>query len=161
MGMYVSFVRVTPQQLEQAIKDLEWSEEYLESLYEDGAEPLPDDAEADLEKSWDALDHLFSAAGVRFSIQEDGDCVASGDGWYHNGWSVEEVTAAAKVLKETSFDALTAHCDAAALSKDEVYPMRHMWDAGDVESLRFAFDSLRTFFLAAAKSGHGALMSFG
>lgn len=161
MGMYVSFIRMTPEQLEQATKDPEWVDQYLDDLYDSDAEPLPEGFDADIQKSWSALDHLFGAAGVSFSIQEDGFCVAMGDGWYHNGWSVEEVAAAAKILKETSFDAMAEHCDAEALSSATVYPMGHMWDAEDFEGLRDDFEMLQAFFVAAAGSGHGALMSFG
>lgn len=161
MGMYVSFVRMTAQQLERAGKDPDWAEEYLEGLYEADAEPLPEGADVDIQKSWAALDHMFFAAGVPFSIQDGGDTIVMGDCWYYNGWDVDDVARAAKVLEETTVDAMAEHCDAAELSKEEVYPMRHMWDAEDIESLRDDFDALKAFFLATAESGHGAMMNFG
>lgn len=161
MGMYVSFVRLTPAQLEQADRDPEWAEQYLEDLYDSEAEPLPENADVDIQKSWAGLDHLFDNAGVPFSIQEGGDCIANGDGWYLNTWTVEDVVRAAKVLKETSFDAIAEHCDAEQLSRAEVYPMRHMWDADDMESLKWDYEQLQGFFAAAAASGHAAMMSFG
>lgn len=160
MGMYVSFVRLTPAQLERAHADPEWAERFVDELY-DSEEPLPEGADVDIQKSYSALDHLFDEAEVSFSIQQDGVNVAMGDGWYLNAWSVEEVAQAARVLTETTFDAMAKHCDAAALSAAEVYPMRHMWDAEDFASLRYDFDALKAFFLAAAESGHGAMMSFG
>lgn len=161
MGMYVNFIRMTTEQLAQATKDPEWAEQFVEDLYDFEADPPPEGIDADIEKSWEALDHLFAAAGVDFDIQMGGYTIAMDDGWYYNGWGVEEVAAGAKALKGTSFDALAEHSSPESLSESTVYPMRHLWDAEDFAMLRDDFERLQAFFVAAAESGHGAMMTFG
>lgn len=159
--MYVSFVRVTAEELEKATLDEAWGERFLAEFYDWDTRPPAKNSEVDIQKSWAALDHLLDKAMVPLSIQEDGYCLVNGDGWYRNGWTVDEVARAAQTFTRTPFETLAAHYDAEAMSREEVYPNRRCWDQDDLRYLERDFDSLRDFFLAAAASGHAVIMSFG
>lgn len=161
MGMYVTFVRMTPDELDKAETDPDWAEQFLEDFYDYDGTPPPENSEVDIQKSWAGLDHLLDEAMLPFSIQEGGYCIANGNGWYLNLWTVADLADAAKFLAETPFDTLAAHYDAEAMSREEVYPNARCWDADDLQYLRRDYDDLRAFFVAAADSGHGAMMSFG
>lgn len=159
MGMYMTFVRLTPAELATAVKDPEWAEEFVDEFYEDDdLEPL---ADLDLEKSWAGLDYLTDEAGAHLALLDSGTRIISDDSCI-DGWDTELVKEKAKLLNATPFAKLAVHFDADAMMSQDVYP--GVWDAdpeGELESLEWNYGRMVEFFTAAAASGHAVLMSWG
>ncbi|ADD45847.1 YfbM family protein [Stackebrandtia nassauensis] len=159
MGMYMTFVRLTPAELTKAVNDPEWAEEFVDEFYEDDdIDPL---ADLDLEKSWGGLIYLSDEAGLGLSLLDSGTRIISDDTCI-DGWDADEVKATAKALSETPFSKLVAHYNPAAMMSQEVYP--RVWDAdpeGELESLEWNYRQMVEFFTAAAAANHAVLMSWG
>lgn len=159
MGMYVSFVRLTPAELAKAEKDPEWAEEFAEGVYDtDDPDPL---ADVSLEKSWDGLTYLTDQAGAHFGLLDSGTRIIADDSCL-DGWDAELVKSKAELLSQTPFSTLAAHFDPAAMMAADIYP--RVWDANpeaELESLEWHYGQLVEFFTAAAATDHAVLMSWG
>ncbi|MEV0677765.1 DUF1877 family protein [Actinosynnema sp. NPDC050436] len=149
MGMTLSFTRVTPEELARAFEDPEQAEEYVED------ENVP---YCFLEKSWAGIQFLLDAADVRVDLYEDGDAIDEECTMF--GWDDVMVAAAAKALSATPFEVLAGHYDTAKLSEKEVYPMRHLWGADDIEYLEHNYRDLVRFFDETAAVGGAAIRNF-
>ncbi|QQQ73895.1 DUF1877 family protein [Saccharothrix sp. 6-C] len=149
MGMTLSFTRVTPGELDRAFGDPGWA---LERLDDEG---LP---YCFLEKSWAGIQFLLDAADVRVDVYEDGDAIDEECTLF--GWSDGMVAEAAKALGATPFEVLAGHYDPRKLSEEEVYPMRHLWDDGDIDYLRQNYGDLVVFLEETAAAGGAAIRHF-
>ncbi|MBB5960601.1 hypothetical protein FHS29_007229 [Saccharothrix tamanrassetensis] len=149
MGMTLSFTRVTPAELDRAFEDPEWAREHLDD------EELP---YCFLEKSWAGIQFLLDAAEVRVDVYEDGDAIDEECTLF--GWSDSMVAEAAKALSATPFEVLAGYYDPRKLSEKDVYPMKHLWDADDIDYLRYNYQDLVAFFEETAASGNAAIRHF-
>ncbi|MCX5208526.1 YfbM family protein [Kitasatospora sp. NBC_00240] len=157
MGMYVSFTRMTPAQLEQAAHDPDWAAEYLDAYYGDGG---PCDLSGGLDKAWAGLQFLLDAAEVPVEFLMDGFPIRD-DGTLF-GWSAEDVRELAKELRAVPFERLAAHYDPARMAAEGVYP--NVWEfrpEEELDHLRGSYESLVGFLDSAAASGSAAVMTFG
>lgn len=149
MGMTLSFTRVTPEELDRAFEDPEWAAEQVDD------EERPN---CFLEKSWAGIQFLLTAADVDVDLYEDGDPID--EECTLLGWGQRKVAKTAELLAAVPFEVLEGHYDPEALSKEGVYPMRHLWSAEDVEYLRENYAELVEFFAQAAASGGAAIRDF-
>ena len=142
----MAFVRVSPAELDRAIKDPDWA---LEHLQDEGL------LSYSLEKSWAGIQFLLDEAEVEIELQDDGSVID--EQGTLSGWSDRMVADAAKKLSAAPFEALARHYDPRKLSENEVYPYRHLWDDDDIENLRDDYVDLVEFFEETAAAG-GALI---
>ncbi|MEU9126438.1 YfbM family protein [Streptomyces sp. NPDC048506] len=155
MGMVISFTRVTPEELDKAVKDPEWAEEFLWEV----DELRPDNPGADLDKAWAGLEFLLGEADESIEFLMDGDPIDDEGTLF--SWSVESVQDVAKRLRALPWERLATHYDPVQMAKEKVYP--NIWDPEnefELEYLKWAYDELVAFFDATARLESPALMSF-
>jgi uncharacterized protein DUF1877 len=155
MGMVMSFTQVTPDDLHLAMEDPERIDQLLDDLYE------ADAPHVSLDKAWDGIAFLISAARMRLPLlymgdkmlDEDRGCVA---------WSAETVERVAQRLRAAPFDQLAPHFDPRRMTERDVYPSA-IWERDDdaLDYLRVHYERLVQFFDAAARSGAAAIMTLG
>ncbi|WP_405182868.1 YfbM family protein [Nocardia sp. NBC_01377] len=156
MGMVVSFTAVTEAQLARlvAAPDSAW-----ELLHEsDSGKRGPSGY---IDKAWAGLDYLFTRAGVGVDLFVDGEALGEDGELY--AWSPALVSATAATLKSTPFATLAAHFDAVDMDERDIYPPIWKRDGDDIGLgyLGENYTERVRFFVYAAKSGSGAVMSFG
>jgi hypothetical protein len=146
MSTTLAFTRVTPEELDRAIKDPEWALEHLQDA---------DPPYYSLEKSWAGIQFLLDEAEVEVELHEDG-CIIDKQSIL-SGWSDRMVAEAATTLSATPFEVLAGHYDPRKLSEQEVYPWSHLWDDDGIDDLRDNYVDLVEFFEETAALG-GALI---
>ena len=139
MGIVTGFTRVTAEELDRAYADPGCVDDILEA-------DRPDDADVYLDKAVPDLEHLLYAAGVPTHLEMNGDPLLLPDDQVVWVWSVEEVRTAAERLRDVPFDRLAEHSDE---------------DPVELGYLRFHYDNLVRFLVAAAEAGEPAIMSSG
>ena len=149
MGMVLSFIRVTPKELDQAFEDPELAEEFVDD---------EDAPSCYLDKAWAGIQFMLDAAGVDVDLYEDGDALDEEATLF--GWDADLVEHAAKALGEMPVEKLAGFYDAKKMSEKEVYPMRHMWDADDLDYLVENYRALVPFFKETAAAGGALIRSF-
>lgn len=166
MGVSISFISATTEELERGKKDPDWASEFVDELYEyDFDDPdfdddsVPGRPDGGPEKAWAGLEFLFSGTDVRLEFLMDGGCIKE-DGtlfW----WSVEEIERLARQTRATPWERLAANYDPERMTKEQVYPNTWTFDPeGELEWLQGAYEELAAFFGAAAEGGYGAFMIF-
>lgn len=158
MGMYMSFMRVTPEELEEAETDPEWARDYVDDP--DRTDEL--DGYLDLDKAWDGIQFLLNRAGLPIELQLDGVFISEDP--FLAGWTVDDVKDAARHLRATPFEQLARHFDPAQMTESGIYPP--IWERDPAEDdvlgyLKEFYELLVRFFDAAAASESAAIMSFG
>ncbi|MBL1077376.1 YfbM family protein [Nocardia sp. 2] len=156
MGMYLSFTRVSPEELQEVLglqRDPQQQNDFLMSLDRAG-EPG-----GDLDKAWDGLRYLLEAAGT------DIDLLYGIDDDYAEGtpipWPLVLVSSTAAKLRAISFEQLAAHYDPDRMEEADVYP--GIWTDTDFafDYVREAYESLVEFFEFATARGSGAVSYLG
>ncbi|MFI9818213.1 DUF1877 family protein [Saccharothrix variisporea] len=147
--MTLSFIRVTPEELDRAFEDPALAEEFEEE---------EDRPYCFLEKSWAGIEFLLRAAGVDVDLYEDGDAIDRGAALF--GWHDGLVARTAKLLSAMPVEELVGHYDPAKLSAEGVYPMNHLWDADDLDYLRDHYVELVKFFEETVAAGGAMIRSF-
>ncbi|GHH11118.1 YfbM family protein [Streptomyces lanatus] len=157
MGMYISFISATTEELDKAVEDPGWAVDHVDELYESEDSAVPDRPSADLDKAWGGLQFLLDEAEMGLEFMMDGFVIVEEGTLF--GWSVEDVRTAARELRATPWQRLAVHYDAERMNKEDVYP--RVWDnEGEPEWLESAYGELVEFFGAAADRGLGAFMTF-
>lgn len=152
MGVVLSFIKVTGEQLDRLAKAGAETEELWDLETADG------DPSGYLDKSWDGLRYLLEAAEAEVDLFFDGSLF--GDEYY--GWPADLVRVTAQRLKAKPFDLLAAHYDGTAMDDADVYPRIWSRDGDEgLDYLRYHYDVLVAFFDNAARSGAAAVMHFG
>ncbi|MFH0516008.1 DUF1877 family protein [Streptomyces sp. M41] len=158
MGVSISFIGATTQELDRAERDPSWAEEFVYELYGDDF-PSPDRPYGGPDREFGGLQFLFDEAGVGvefvmdgFQIQEDGTLF---------GWTAEQIAGVARELRATPWERLAAHYDPVRMGEQDVYPNMWKFDPdGRLGGLEYAYEELVEFFAAAAERGLGAFMTF-
>lgn len=156
MGMYISFVGATTEELDRAEKDPSWADEFVYELYDNEDDPLPGRPDVGLDKKWAGLQFLLDETDVELEFMMDGFPILE-DGTLF-GYSAEEVKTVARQLRATPWEQVAAHYDAEEMTKEDVYP--RIWDDDGGDWLEDAYDELVEFFGKAADRGLGAFMTF-
>ncbi|MGK5674067.1 DUF1877 family protein [Micromonospora sp. URMC 106] len=148
MGSVLSFIRVTPEELDRAMADPEWA---MERVVDD--EDRPD---CYLDKAWAGIQFLLDAAGVRVDLYEDGDVID--EECTLLAWDAGMVADAARALSAAPFEVLARHFDPERMTERKVYPQ--LWDDDDLDYLEHHHAELVEFFAATAASGDAAIRYF-
>lgn len=149
--MVMSFYAVTPEELEEVLLG---NEDVLDEVLED----RPGFAQTDLDKAWDGLQFLFSAADIDIDLLKDGDPIR--DDGSRFGWSAATVAQAANTLRDMPFSDLARHYDANRMSDSDIYPTIWTTDWA-LDYLQENYGDLRTFLTDTAAKEQAALMFWG
>jgi hypothetical protein len=167
MGMYGEYARVTPGELDRALKDPQWEQELEESLQES---PYTEEGEASadgsrvlsLDKAWHGIWYLLQAEG-RAPVDVVGGGVPISDHEWGYGparyLTAGQVKEAAAYLQATPWEVLALHFDPAAMAADGIYPT--VWDRQDEDHLgwlKACYAELAPFFAAAASTGDAVIV---
>ncbi|MFD7262315.1 YfbM family protein [Streptomyces sp. NPDC059874] len=163
MSMNGEYLRVTPAELDRALKDPEWAhglaEEAMDAAQEH--ERVPSDARHfTTEQTWHLLDFLLRRATFPVDIVHGEEPLPEAEDWGYDppGYlPPARVQAAAEALRELPYDRLIRNVDPSELTRAEVYPL--IWDSPDsLEWARDVFLDLTAFLGAAAEAGDGMLL---
>ncbi|MFC8088893.1 DUF1877 family protein [Streptomyces sp. NPDC057301] len=158
MGVSISFISATTEELDRAAKDPNWADEYIFELYGENS-PMPDRPYGGPDKAFGGLQFLFDQAEVGLEFLMDGFQIRD-DGTLF-GWDAEQIGNVARELRATPWERLAAHYDSERMGKEDVYPNMWRFDPeGQLEWLEGAYEELVAFFGAAADRGLGAFMTF-
>ncbi|MGW1957967.1 YfbM family protein [Streptomyces sp. NPDC001920] len=159
MGVSISFISATTQELERAEQDPSWADEFTWELYSSDDVPMPDRPQGGPDRAFGGLQFLFDEAGVHLEFLMDGFQILD-DGTLF-GWTAEQVQGVARHLRATPWERLAVHYDPERMTAEEVYPNMWRFDPeGQLDRLKDAYEELVEFFAAAAERGLGAFMNF-
>ncbi|MFE7273564.1 DUF1877 family protein [Streptomyces sp. NPDC057623] len=159
MGVSISFVSATTEELDRAEKDPSWAGQFVYDLYGGDTYPMPGRLYGGPDRDFAGLQFLFDEARMAlefvldgFQIQEDGTLF---------GWTAEQIAGTARELRETPWEKLAAHYDPERMAAQDVYPNMWRFDPeGRLEGLEATYEELVAFFGEAADRGLGAFMNF-
>jgi hypothetical protein len=166
MGMYGVYARVTPDELDRALKDPQWERELAESLQEnryDGDGEVPPGAGRilDVDKAWNGLWYLLHAeGGAPVDVVAGGDPISDYEWGYGPAryLTASQVATAAAYLRATPWAVLVRHFDPAEMTAKGIYPT--VWNRPDEDNLGWLQDyhaELVPFFAAAASAGDAVI----
>ncbi|MFF8714145.1 YfbM family protein [Streptomyces sp. NPDC015184] len=164
MSMIGEYARLTPAELDRAIRDPEWAQEHVVELIETELDAAPAAPEArchDTDKTWHALDFLLRRIDFPVDIVHGEEEIPGAEGWGYEPpryLTPERVRVAAEALAATPHEALTEGVSSAELARAEIYPAA-VWERG--ESLDYVtshYQGLVPFFRAAADAGDAMLI---
>jgi hypothetical protein len=159
MGVSISFISATTEELDRAAQDPGWADEYVSQLYDSDNFPAADRPYGGPDRAWGGLQFLFDEAEVELEFLMDGFVILE-DGTLF-GWDAEQIESLARQLRETPWERLAAHYDPERMAKQDVYPNMWTFDPeGRLGWLEDAYEELVGFFAAAAERGLGAFMNF-
>ncbi|ELS50777.1 YfbM family protein [Streptomyces viridochromogenes] len=159
MGVSISFISATTEELDRAEQDPSWADEYVYELYDSDDFPMPDRPHGGPDKAWAGLQFLIDETDVRLEFLMDGLPILE-DGTLFV-WSAEQIESVARQLRATPWEQLAAHYDPERMTKEDVYPNTWRFDPeADLYWLERAYEELVAFFTEAAERGHGAFMNF-
>jgi hypothetical protein len=161
MGVYLTFYRVTPEQLAAAEAH---PSAVGELCTESNDWDTLDGAATNLSNDWEGLTWLIEHAGVDVDLL-NGFFLSDGgpldDEGHYQTWTVDDVAEAARHLRATPFERLARVFDPALMSQQ----LRGAYDAGAAgDYLDYAeeeYEVLVRFFDEAAKAGDAAIRWFG
>lgn len=162
MSMIGAYARVTPAELDQALRDPEWAVALLEQLAEStypGQDTAATDRCVDVDKAWHGLWFLLNAAGAPINVVGGGAPLSGEEIGYGPAryLSADEAERAASYLQALPWEDLAGHFDQARMTADGIYPA--IWDDDDaLDYLRVNYAVLVTFFGAAAAAKDAVIL---
>ncbi len=162
MSMNGEYLRVTPAELDRALKDPEWAWGLVEEIQDARAEGEPAPAEArhfTTHQTWHLLGFLLQRSTFPVDVVHGEEPLATDDWGYGppQYLTPERVQLAADTLHRTTYDQLIQGVDPSELAKAEVYPQ--IWDSpASLEWASDLFTPLTEFFRGAASAGHAMLI---
>lgn len=157
MGVSISFISATTEELDRAERDPSWADRFVCGLYDDV--PVPDRPRGGPGRDFAGLQFLFDEADVTLEFVMDGFQILE-DGTLF-GWTAEQIVSVARELRETPWEKLAAHYDPERMAKEDVYPNMWKFDPeGRLEGLQATYEELVAFFGELADRGLGAFRSF-
>lgn len=162
MSMNGEYLRVTPAELDRALKDPEWALDLVDEIQDahEESEPAPAGARHfTTHQTWHLLGFLLQRSAFPVDIVHGEESLAADDWGYGppRYLAPERVRLAADVLDRTTYDQLVQGVDPSELTKAEIYPQ--IWDSpASLEWARDLFTSLTEFFRGAASTGHAMLI---
>lgn len=159
MGVSISFVSATTEELDRAQKEPSWARQFVCDLYGADTYPMPGRLYGGPDRSFAGLQFLFDEAEVSLEFVMDGFQILE-DGTLFE-WTAEQIGSVARELRTTPWETLVAHYDPERMAKEDVYPNMWRFDPeGRRDGLEEAYEELVSFFGAAADRGLGAFMNF-
>ncbi|MGD9486022.1 YfbM family protein [Streptomyces sp. TRM70308] len=156
------YLRVTPAELNRALKDPEWVLDLVEEIWDaqEESEPAPDEARHfTTHKTWDLLGFLLRRSAFPVDIVYGEELFAADDWGYGppRYLTSDRVRLAADTLLQTTYDQLVQGVDLSELDEAEIYP--RIWDSPtSLEWARDLFTPLTEFFQGAASADHAMLI---
>jgi hypothetical protein len=150
MGMIGSYLRVTPDELKNAIADEGW---LFARLDESGG-----GRSLDVDKAWHAIGFLLERVDFPVNVVFDGEAFGADNGYGQPRYlTPERVRTASEALAKTSFDELLIGVEPSDLTRAEVYP--GIWDEPDsLDYVRAHYEPLVDFFASATLDGDAVLL---
>ena len=164
MSMIGEYARLTPAELERAVRDPDWAREFIGELAEAEADDGPGMSSARCfatEKAWHALDFLLRRLVFPVDVVFGEEDIHGADDWGYGPpryLTPERVRVAAEALAAIPAEDLVGGVTPDDLAHAEIYP-DIIW-VGD-ESLDFVtshYQALVPFFQAAARDGHAMVI---
>ncbi|MFJ1567794.1 YfbM family protein [Streptomyces erythrochromogenes] len=162
MSMNGEYLRVTPAELERALKDPEWALDLADEIRDaqEGSAPAPAGARHfTTQQTWHLLGFLLQRSAFPVDIVHGEETLATDDWGYGppRYLTPDRVRLAADALQQTTYDQLIQGVDPFELVKAEVYPQ--IWDSpASLEWARDLFTPLADLFRDAASGGHAMLI---
>ncbi|WP_225850760.1 YfbM family protein [Streptomyces sp. HPF1205] len=159
MSMIGEYARLTPAELERAVRDPAWALEYVDELIEAGAAETTGVGRPrclDIDKAWDTLGFLLRRIEFPVDIVHGEEEIPGAEDWGYGPPRYllpERVHAAAAALGELPADALVRGVTEEELARADLYP--RIADEG-LEWLTYVthhYEALVPFFQAAAAAG--------
>ncbi|MGW1187051.1 YfbM family protein [Streptomyces sp. NPDC002559] len=164
MSMIGEYARLTPAELDHAIRDPEWAQEHVVGLIETelSAEPVASEARChDIDKAWHALDFLLRRIDFPVGIVHGEEELPGAEDWGYEPpryLTPERVRVAAEALAATPHEALVGGVRPAELVEAEIYPTT-VWERGkSLDYVASHYQALVPFFRAAADAGDAMLI---
>lgn len=164
MSMIGEYARLTSAELDRAVRDPHWAQEFVRELIEAELDERPEASKTrchDTDKAWHALDFLLRRIAFPVDIVHGEEEIPGAEDWGYGPpryLTPERVRVAADALAVTPHQALVADVTPADLAQAGIYP-NIIWERG--ESLAYVtsrYQALVPFFQAAARDGHGVLV---
>lgn len=159
MGVSISFVSATTEELDRAEQDPSWADEFYSELYSGDHYPIPGRLYGGPGRDFAGLQFLFDEVELSLEFVMDGFQILD-DGTLF-GWTAEQIDGVARELRATPWARLASHYDPERMAKEDVYP--NMWrfnPDGRLDGLEATYGELVEFFGEAADRGLGAFMEF-
>ncbi|MFC4377029.1 DUF1877 family protein [Nocardia halotolerans] len=151
MGPVLAFHRISDDDAARITADAEAAFDLIDQLDREG-EPT-----GDIDKAWDGLRYLLSAANIDLDLYGDLDPWAGDSDT--RVWTATQVAAAAHTLTTTPYRVLDEHFDPVAMDDADIYP--EIWDTDFCRAyLREHYESLSAFFVSAAERNSQAVAMF-
>ncbi|MFD4322770.1 YfbM family protein [Streptomyces sp. NPDC058548] len=162
MSMNGEYLRLTPAELDRALKDPEWAWNLVEETLDAQVEGEPASAETrhfTTHQTWHLLGFLLQRSNFPVDVIH-GEEPLTTDHWGYGPpqyLTPERVQLAADILRRTTYDQLIQGVDPSELTKAEIYPQ--IWDSpASLEWAGDLFAPLTAFFRDAASAGHAMLI---
>ncbi|MFD3993333.1 YfbM family protein [Streptomyces sp. NPDC058583] len=162
MSMNGEYLRVTPAELDRALRDPEWAWNLVEETQDAQVEGEPASAEArhfTTHQTWHLLGFLLQRSNFPVDVIHGEEPLAT-DHWGYGPpqyLTPERVQLAADTLHRTTYDQLIQGVAPSELTKAEIYPQ--IWDSpASLEWAGDLFAPLTAFFRDAASAGHAMLI---
>ncbi|MFG3496781.1 YfbM family protein [Streptomyces sp. NPDC047886] len=164
MSMIGTFVRLTPTELDRAVRDPGWAQDHVDELIEAELDDGPEGAGVrchDIDKAWHALDFLLRRVAFPVDIVHGEEEIPEAEDWGYGPpryLTPERVRVAADALSRIPHQTLIEGVTPTDLARADIYP-HSIWERG--ESLDYVtshYQALVPFFQAAARDGHGMLV---
>lgn len=162
MSMNGEYLRLTPSELDQALKDPAWALDLAEEIQDaqEGSRPAPADARHfTTHQTWDLLGFLLRRSAFPVEIVHGEESLTAHDWGYGppRYLTPDRVRLAADTLRRTAYDQLIQGVAPEELAEAEIYPQ--IWDSPtSLDWARDLFTGLTEFFQGAAATGHAMLV---
>ncbi|MFD8383431.1 YfbM family protein [Streptomyces sp. NPDC059679] len=164
MSMIGEYARLTPAELERAVRDPDWAQEFIGELMDTELDEGPATSPArchETDKAWHALDFLLSRLAFPVNVVFGEEEIPGADDWGYGPpryLTPERVRVAAEAFAAMPPEALVSGVTPDDLVQADIYPVI-IW-VGD-ESLDYVtshYQALVPFFQAAARDGHAVVI---
>ncbi|TJZ46263.1 DUF1877 family protein [Streptomyces piniterrae] len=165
--MIGEYARVTPAELDRAVRDPEWALRLVGRRMDAEAARGTPPAKArclDVDQAWGALGFLLARAAFPVDIVHGEDAIEDAEDWGYGPprfLTPDRVRLAAKALDQISAEDLTSGVTPEDLAGARVYPAL-IWERGQsLDYVRHHYARLCPFFRTAADAGDGVLIWLG
>jgi hypothetical protein len=155
VGAIGLYARVTPEELDRALKDPEFEQHLEETLFD-----TKDHRVWNIDKTWDALSYLLIMAKAPIDIIRGGTGISDYQ-WCNDGparyFTTDQVKEMAAYLQATPWQHFASHYDPAAMTAAGIYG----WDAKSLDWLQAELEGLGKFFAETASAGDAIITIIG
>ncbi|WP_407566222.1 YfbM family protein [Streptomyces sp. 184] len=171
MSMIGEYVRVTPAELDRAVREPDWAKTFVFGLLEvepdDETDDEPDPGEArflDTDKAWGAIEYLLRRIDFPVNVVHGEESLPGAEEWGYGPpryLTPEQVRKAAEGLVTTGFGRLAQGVTPDDLARADVYPQIIWKRAESFDYVQGHYEALVEFFEAAAREGDALLVWLG